>query len=97
VIGAIVIRTEVLRCVDDAPAASGEGDHRWGRPGDFGVSISPLLTGLAKRFVDQTGKRLGGFGALASGFVRGEGGVGRVTGIVRASEINEEADEDKSG
>ena len=73
VIGAIVIRTEVLRGVDGASASSGEGDHRRGRPGGLGASISPLLTGLAKRFVDQTGERLGFFGALASGFVRGEG------------------------
>jgi len=83
--------------IDRPPTASSEGDHRWGRSRCRGASISPPLTGLAQRFVDQTGERLGFFGALASGFVRGEGEVGRVTGSVRAPDMDEEADEDKSG
>lgn len=97
VIGAIRIGTKVSLAVDGTPAASGAGDPRWRRPRCCGASIGPLLTGLAQRFVDQTGEQLGFFGALASGGVRGEGGVGRVPGIVRVPERDEEADEDKSG
>jgi hypothetical protein len=96
VIGAIRIGTKVCLGVDGAPAASGEGDHRWRGLRCRGASSSPLFTGLAQRFVAQTGERLGCFGALASGGVRGAGGVGRVPGIVRGPEMEEEADEDKS-
>jgi hypothetical protein len=39
--------TKVRVGVDGAPAASGEGDHGWRRPGRLGACISPLLTGLA--------------------------------------------------
>jgi hypothetical protein len=89
-------RPRVRLGVDDAPATSGEGNHRWRRPRCHGAFINPLLTGLAQWFVDQTGEQRGFFGALASGRVRGEGDIGRVPGIVRVPEMDEEADEDKS-
>jgi hypothetical protein len=75
----------------------GKVSYRRGRPRCLGASLSPLLTGLTQRFVDQLGERLGCCGAFAPGFVRGEGGVGGVTGIVWAPDMDEEADEDKSG
>ena len=48
------------------PAAPGAGDQGWGRPGRLGTCISPLLAGLAKRFVDESGKGFGFCGAFAS-------------------------------
>ena len=47
VVGAIVIRTEMLRGVDGATAPPGEDHHRRGRPGCLGRRIGTLLTGLA--------------------------------------------------
>jgi hypothetical protein len=46
-IGAIVIRTEVLRGVDGASAPSGEGEYRRWRPWRLGAGIGALLTDLA--------------------------------------------------
>ena len=41
IIGAIVIRTEMLSSVDGAPAYSGEGAHRRGAPGALGGASVP--------------------------------------------------------
>jgi hypothetical protein len=65
---ATVMRAKVHVGVDGAPAAPAEGDHGWGRTVRLGTFISPLLTGLAQRFVNQPGEGLGGFGASTSGW-----------------------------
>jgi hypothetical protein len=61
VIGALVIRTEVLRGVDGAPASSDERDNWRGLTGCLGACIGSPLIGLAQRFVKQPGKELGFF------------------------------------
>src|SRR5215510_572462 len=73
VIGAIVIRTEVLRGVDGASAPSGEGEYSRWRPCCLEAGIGAPLTGLAERFVDEPGKGLGLLGAFASALVGYEG------------------------
>jgi hypothetical protein len=96
VIGAIVIRTEVLRGVDSAWAPSGKGeDSRW-RPCCLGAGIGPLFTGLAERFVDEPGKGLALFGACASALVGYEGHLGRGEWLVEQPDMDEETDEDES-
>src|SRR5262245_31155860 len=59
VIGAIVIRTEVLRGVDGTSASSGEGEYSRWQPCCLAAGIDTLRTGLAERFVDEPGKGLG--------------------------------------
>ena len=82
--------------IDTPSATLGEADDRRWRARRLGGYLGSLFTGLAQWFVDQTGEWLGVVGALASEFVRGAGGGGRVTGIVRPPEMDQEADEDKS-
>src|SRR6266508_3745294 len=66
IVGTIGIGTEVRSGGDSAPASSREGDEgRW-RAGRLEAGIGPVLTGLAQRFVDEPGERLGFFGASAS-------------------------------
>ena len=82
--------------VDGAPAASGEGDHGWRRPGRFGAFISPLLTGLAKRFVDQTGERLGFFGTSTSRRMRLQGRIGYTGWVSGQAHMKQQADQYES-
>src|SRR5690349_17421414 len=66
VIGAIRIGTKMRVRVDGAPASAGEGDDGWWGPRCLGAGGGILLTGLAQRFVDQSGEGFGRFGAPAS-------------------------------
>ena len=92
VIGAIVMRTEVLRGVDGASAPSGEGEYRRWRPWRLGAGIGALRTGLAERLVDQPGKRLGFCGAVASTLVGVEGPVRCGPGMVGPPDMDDETD-----
>jgi hypothetical protein len=83
-------------CIDSPPPASGTGDHGRGCAWRRGTFVGSLHTRRTQWDVDQTGERLGVVGALASGCVRGAGDGGQVTGIVRAPEMAQEADKDKS-
>ena len=75
-IGAIRIGTEV-RCVSTVRRRPRvKVMHRGWRTWRLGACIGSLLTGLAERFVEQPRKGFGFFGALASGLVRLEGGLG---------------------
>src|ERR687892_294319 len=96
VVGAIRIRAEVRVGVDGAPTSSGEADEgRWGVR-RFGADIGPLHAGLAQRFVDQPGKRLGVFGACASTLVGCGGRLWHSGGLVGQPDMDEETDEDES-
>jgi len=95
VIGAIVIRTEVLRGVDGASAPSGEGEYSRWRPCCLEAGIGAPLTGLAERFVDEPGKGLGLLGAFASALVGYEGRLGHGKCLVEQPDMDEETDEDE--
>ena len=96
VIGAIVIRTAVLRGVDGASAPSGEGEESRWRPCCLGAGIGALRTGLAERCVDEPGKGLGVFGAFASTLVGFEGRLGRTGWFVGPPDMDDEANQHKS-
>jgi hypothetical protein len=95
-IGAIVIRTEVLRGVDGASAPSGEGEESRWRPCRLGAGIAALRTGLAERFVDESGKGLRLFGACASALGGYEGQLGHGEWLVGQPDMDKETDEDES-
>jgi hypothetical protein len=95
-IGASVIRTEVLRGVDGASAPSGEGEESRWRPCRLGAGIGALRTGLAERFVDEPGKGLGLFGACASALGGYEGQLGHGERLVGQPDMDKETDEDES-
>src|SRR5262245_11863514 len=81
---------------DGTPAAPGEGDHGWGQSGRLGTFISPLLTGFAKQFVDQSSKRLGFFGALMSTRIGLRGRIRHTGWVVAQSDMNEQTDQYES-
>jgi hypothetical protein len=96
VIGAILIRTEVLRGVDSASASPSE-DHHWrGRAGGFGTRSDSLLTRFAERFVEISRERFGLFGTLASGLLRLEGPGTCGPGRVRPPDMHHEAEQHES-
>jgi hypothetical protein len=96
VLGAIVIRTEVLRGVDSASASPGE-DHHWrGRAGGLGTRIDSLLTRFAEWFVDISRERFGLFGTFASGLIRLEGPGTCSPGRVGPPDMHHEADQHES-
>src|SRR4030095_16083957 len=69
VIGAIRIGTKMRVRVDGAPASAGEGDDGWWGTRCLGAGGGILLTGLAQRFVDQSGEGFGLFGAPVSTWI----------------------------
>jgi len=96
VIGTIRLRTEVSVGIDGALAPSSEADERRWRAGCLRACIGPLLTGLAQRFVDEPGERLGRCGAFTPGLVRLEGRLEGGAGIVGSPDMDEEADQHES-
>jgi hypothetical protein len=56
------------------------------------VDIGSLFTGLAQRFVEQSGKGLGFFGAFASALVEFEWWLGHGEWLVGQPDMDEEAD-----
>jgi hypothetical protein len=81
---------------DRAWAASGEGEHGWRRPGRRGTRIGSQLTGRAKRFVDQAGARLGGFGTSASRPLGLKGCMRHTGGGVAHPDLEKPAAQDES-
>jgi hypothetical protein len=95
VIGAIRSGTELRVRVDGASASSGASEYGWWRAWRLTARIGTLLTGLTERFVDQSGKGFGRFGALASAFVQ----LGRRrrcgASIVEPPDMDEETEENQ--
>ena len=96
-IGAIVIRTALMRGGDGASTAPGEEHERGGgRTGRLGTRSAALLTRLAQRFVEASGEGLRLFGAGSSGLRRleepGRAGPGRLG----PPDTDEEADQHAS-
>ena len=92
-VGTIRVWTEVRVRIDSPSATSGEADERRWRAWYLGVDLGSLCTGLAQRFVDQSGKGLGFLGACASALVGFEGRLGQREWLVGQPEMDKEADE----
>jgi hypothetical protein len=94
--GTIRLGTAVGVRVDRPSATSGEGDHRWGRSRGLGASMSPLLTGLAERFVEEPSEGLRLFGALTPGLIGLQGPVRCGPGMVGPPEMDHEENQHES-
>jgi hypothetical protein len=96
VIGAIRIGTEVRAGVDSASASSGEGKKgRW-RARRLRAFVGSLLTGLAERFVEESGEGFGLFGAFALALVKCQGRLRSTRWVVEQSDMDEETDQHES-
>jgi hypothetical protein len=73
VIGAIIIGTELLPRLDRASASTGARQERWRHTGDLRVGFSGVFTGVAQRFVEESGKGYGLLGAFLDGLDRRDG------------------------
>ena len=82
--------------VDSPLASAGEADEgRW-EVRRLGACCGRLFTGFTKRFMDESRKGFGVFGALASGRVRLEGRLGRGTWMIRPPDMHDEANQYES-
>jgi hypothetical protein len=96
VIGAIVIRTGMLRGVDGASASPGEDEHgRW-HPRGLRTRFEALRTGVAQGLMEQSSEGFGCFGAFAPGLLRLEGRLGGGTWMVRPPDMHHEAEQHES-
>lgn len=95
-VGTIGVWTEVRVRIDSPAATAGETDERRWQARRLGVSLGSLGTGLAQRFVDQSGKGLECFGAFASALVGFKWRLGQREWLVGQPDMDEEADEDES-
>lgn len=95
-VGALRIGTEMLRGVDRAAAAQGEDDHRRWQAGRLRARIGSLLTRVAERFVEESSKRLGCFGAFVPALMGFQGSFGYTGRVVGPPDMAEEADQRES-
>jgi hypothetical protein len=95
-VGTICIGTEVRSGVDSPSATSGEADDRRWQARCLGVDIGSLFTGLAQRFMDEPGERLGFLGAFAATLMGLEERLRRTGWGVGQPDMDEEADQHES-
>ena len=95
-VGTMRGRTEVRLGVDSPLASAGEADEgRW-YVWRLGACCGPLFTGFTKRFMDESRKGFGGWGARASGWGRLAGHLGYGSRSVRPPNVHHEADQHES-